>query len=161
VSKIPDIKEAAMPFEEKMTWVAAVVTALVSAVYFWVVFSQLGEVPVAEIAYQPPLVIAVVASVVLTIVGAIVMAIGTAISAEVTGVGSVDDINRTDERDTTINRRGELIGYYVSSAGVVVVMGLTMLEYDYFWIANVLYASFVLGSLVSSSVKLAAYRRGF
>ncbi len=150
-----------MPFEEKMTWVAAVVTALVSAAYFWVVLSQLGEVPVAEIAYQPPLVITVVATVVLMIVGAIVMAIGTAISAEVTGVGSVDDINRTDERDTTINRRGELIGYYVSSAGVVVVMGLTMLEYEYFWIANALYASFVLGSLVASAVKLAAYRRGF
>ena len=76
-------------------------------------------------------------------------------------VDGADDINRTDERDKTINRRGELIGYYVSSAGVVVVMGLTMLEYEYFWIANALYASFVLGSLVSSAVKLAAYRRGF
>jgi hypothetical protein len=150
-----------MSFEEKTTWVAAVVIAFVSAVYFWVVLSQLGEVPVADIAYQPPLVIAVVTSIVLTIVGAIVMAIGTAISAEVTGVGSVDDIGRTDERDASINRRGELIGYYVSSAGVVVVMGLTMLEYEYFWIANALYASFVLGSLVSSAVKLAAYRRGF
>jgi hypothetical protein len=150
-----------MPFEEKMTWVAAVVTAVVSALYFWVVLSQLGEVPVTDIAYQPPLVIAVVASIVLTIIGAIVMAIGTAISAEITGNGSVDDISRTDERDVNINRRGELVGYYVSSAGVVVVLGLTMLEYEYFWIANALYASFVLGSLVSSSVKLAAYRRGF
>ena len=158
-----------MTFEEKVTWVAVVVTATVSAVYFWVVLSQLGEVPAAEIAYQPPLVIAVVASVVLIIVGAIATAIatavGAAITAEITGEGSVDDIGddigRTDERDASIGRRGALVGYYVSSVGVVVALGLTMLEYDYFWIANALYAAFVLGSLVSSSVKLVAYRRGF
>lgn len=154
-----------MTFEEKTTWVAALVMAGVSAVYYWIVFSQLGEVPVADIAYQPPLVIAVVATIVLTIIGSIITAIGSAvgaaISAEVTGVGSVDDIGRTDERDKSINRRGELVGYYVSSVGVVVVLGLTMLEYDYFWIANVLYGSMLLGTLVGSAVKLAAYRRGF
>jgi len=154
-----------MTFEEKTTWVAALVMAGVSAVYFWVVFGQLGEVPAAEIAYQPPLVIAVVATIVLTIIGSIVTAIaaavGAAISSEITGVGSADDIGRTDERDKSINRRGELVGYYVSSVGVVVVLGLTMLEYDYFWIANVLYGSMLLGSLVGSAVKIAAYRRGF
>ncbi len=150
-----------MTFEEQVTWVAVVVMAAVSAVYSWVVFSQLGEVPVAEIAYQPPLVIAVIASIVLIIVGAIVTAIGTAISAEITGNGSVDDIGRTDERDINIGRRAELVGYYVSSAGVFVALGLTMLEYDYFWIANALYLSFVIASLVSSLVKLVAYRRGF
>jgi len=122
-------------------------------------------VPVADIAYQTPLVIAVIATIVLTIIGSIATAIGTAIgaaiSAEITGSGSVDDIGRTDERDKIINRRGELVGYYVSSVGVVIVLGLTMLEYDYFWIANVLYASFLLGTLVASAVKIAAYRRGF
>lgn len=154
-----------MTFEEKTTWVAAVVMAGVSAVYYWIVMGQLGEVPAAQIAYQAPLVIAVVATVVLTIIGSIVTAIGsaigTAISVEVTGVGSVDDIGRTDERDKSIGRRGELVGYYVSSVGMVVVLGMAMLEYDYFWIANVLYGSFLLGSLVSSAVKIAAYRRGF
>jgi hypothetical protein len=162
MSKIPDIKEATtMSFEEKTSWVAALVTAVVSAVYFWVVFGQLGDVPVTEIAYQGPLVVAVLATVVLTIIGAIVTAVGTAISAKITGGGSVDDIGRTDERDASINRRGELVGYYVSSAGVMIVLGLTMLEYDYFWIANVLYASFLLGTLVSEAVKLVAYRRGY
>ena len=150
-----------MTFEEKVTWVAAVVIAAVSAVYFWVVFSQLGEVPVTEIAYQPALIVSVVASIVLTIVASIVVASAAAISAEITGSGSADDIGRTDERDATIGRRGELVGYYVSSVGVVIALGLTMIEYDYFWIANALYATFVLASLVSSSVKLVAYRRGF
>jgi hypothetical protein len=161
MSNIPDIKEAVMPFEEKFTWVSAVVSTGVAAVYFAIVLGQVRTVPVAEIAYQWPLLIAIGSLIVLTIVGAIVVAIGTAISAEITGSGSVDDIGRNDERDADINRRGELVGYYVSSAGALGVLALAMLRYDPFWIANALYLSFVVGALVSSAAKLVAYRRGF
>jgi hypothetical protein len=161
MSKIPDIKEAAMPFEEKVTWVNVVVFAIVPVVYFVVVLGQLGQVSASEIAYQRPMLIAVGVSIVLTILGAIAMGIGSGISAEITEPGSSADIGRTDERDVTIGRRGELVGYYVSSVGVVGAMALTMLEYEYFWIANALYLSFVVASLVSATVKLVAYRRGF
>ena len=41
------------------------------------------------------------------------------------------------------------------------MLGLAMLEYEYFWIANTLYLSLVAAGLVSSAVKLVAYRRGF
>jgi hypothetical protein len=158
-----------MSFEEKFTWVSAVVSTGVAAVYFAIVLRQVPTVPVAQIAYQTPLLIAIGALVVLTIVGAIVTAIvtaiGTAVTAEITGEGSVEDsvgdIGRSDERDADINRRGELIGYYVSSAGAVGVMALAMLRYDQFWIANALYLSFVVGALVASVAKLVAYRRGF
>ncbi len=44
---------------------------------------------------------------------------------------------------------------------MVGVLALTMLEYEYFWIASALYLSFAVGTLVSSAVKLAAYHRGF
>ena len=71
------------------------------------------------------------------------------------------DIGRSDERDKQISRRGDLVGFYVSSAGVVLALGITMLEYEHFWIANTLYLSFVVGSVIGSIVKLAAYRRGF
>jgi hypothetical protein len=169
MSKKPDIKEVTMPFEEKFTWVSAVVSTGVAAVYFAVVLGQVPNMPVAEIAYQRPLLIAIGSLIVLTIVGAIltaiVTAIGTAVTVEITGEGSVEDsvadIGRKDERDDDISRRGELIGYYVSSAGAVGVMALAMLRYDPFWIANALYLSFVLGALVASVAKLVAYRRGF
>ncbi len=150
-----------MPFEEKFTWVSAVVSTGVAAVYFAIVLGQVRTVPVAEIAYQRPLLVAIGALIVLTIVGAIVTAIGTAVFAKITGSGSVDDIGRNDERDADISRRGELIGYYVSSAGALGVLALAMLRYDPFWIANALYLSFVAGALVSSVAKLVAYRRGF
>ncbi len=158
-----------MTFEEKLTWVFGAVTVAVSATYFTIVLGQLGDVPVSEIGYQRPLLIAIGAAVVMTIVGAILTAIGTAvgqaISVEVTGKGSMDDvgkdIDRKDERDASIGRRGDLVAYYVTSVGMVGVLALTMLEYEYFWIANALYLSFVVGSLAASGTKIIAYRRGF
>jgi hypothetical protein len=161
MSKIPDIKEADMPFEEKVTWVGAVVSVVVPAVYFAIVLGQLGQASASEIAYQRPMLIAIGVSIVATIVGAIAMGIGSGIAAEITEPGSGADIGRKDERDVTIGRRGELVGYYVSSVGVVGAMVLTMLEYEHFWIANALYLSFVVAALVSATVKLVAYRRGF
>ncbi len=150
-----------MPFEERFTWVTAVVTAGVAAVYFATVLPQVRTVPVAEIAYQTPLLIAIGALIALTVLGAIAVGIVSGIWIEITGTGSVDDIGRNDERDADINRRGELVGYYVSSAGAVGVAALAMLRYDQFWIANALYASFVVGGSVAAAVKLVAYRRGF
>ena len=163
MSNIPDIKEDVMPWEEKVTWVNAVVAAVVPAIYFTIILGQLGDTPVAEIGYERLLLISVGASIALTIIGAILAGIGTGISAEIRKEGSSDeiDISRSDERDKQIARRGDLMGYYVSSAGVVGVLALTMLEFEHFWIANALYGSFVVGALVSSAVKLAIYRRGF
>jgi hypothetical protein len=155
------MEEAAMPFEEKFTWVYAAVAVVVPAAYFTIVLRQLGTTPAAEIAYQRPLLIAMGASIVLSIVGSIVIAIGAAISAQVLGNGSVDEIDRKDERDVSIGHRGELVGYYVMSAGAVGVLALTMLGYAHFWIANALYLSFVVAALASSAVKIVAYRRGF
>jgi hypothetical protein len=150
-----------MPFEEKMTWVNAVVAVVVPIAYFAIVLGRLGEVSAADIAYQRPLLIAIGASVVLTIVGSILAGIGTGISAELRGRRAADDIDRKDERDVRISRHGDLIGFYVSSVGMVGVLALTMLEYEYFWIASALYLSFVVGTLVASVVKIASYHRGF
>jgi hypothetical protein len=150
-----------MSFEEKVTWVNALVAALVALWYAATVLPQIGAVPVDEIAYQRPILLAAGAMIVLTIAGSIVMAIGTAIAAEVTGQGSVDDIDRKDERDVRIDQRGDLTGSYVSSALMVGVLALALLEADHFWIANALFGAFLVGGLVSATAKLVAYRRGF
>lgn len=150
-----------MSFEEKVTWVNTVVTVIVAAAYAWVVGSQIAETPVTDIAYQWPMLIAIGAMIGLTIAGTIAMAIGTAISAEITGEGSVDDIDRKDERDVQINRRGDLVGYYVSSGLMLGALVITMLGYPHFWIANAMLAAFLVAGLTSSAVKLVAYRRGF
>jgi MFS family permease len=150
-----------MPFEEKLTWVGLVVAIVVPIVYFSIVLGRLQHASAAAVAYQWPLIVAVAASVVLMIVGAIVMAIATAAAVEITGKGSIADIDKKDERDVHIGRRGELAGYYVCSIGVVTALILTLLESDYFWIANTIYLGFVAAGVVSAVVKLRAYRRGF
>ena len=150
-----------MTYEEKVTWVSAVVTLIVAGRYAWIVGVRLGELPVEAIAYQRPLLFAIGAMIVLTIVGTIAMSIATAIRGEISGDGSADDLDRKDERDADIEARGDRVAFYVSSAFMVGVLALAMLEQPYFWIANGVFAAFVVGSLVSSSVKLVAYRRGF
>ena len=149
-----------MPFEEKVTWVSLVVMGVVPVAYFVIMLGRLGDTSAADISYQWPLLIAIGASVVLTIVGTIVAAIGTGISAELRGRSASGEFGK-DERDVRISRHGDRIGFYVSSAGMVGVLALTMLEYEYFWIASALYLSFVVGTLVASVVKIASYHRGF
>ena len=150
-----------MPFEEKVTWVSLGVTVVVPVAYFVIMLDRLSDTSAADISYQWPLLIAIGASVVLTIVGSILAGIGTGILAELHGRSASGDIGRKDERDVHISRRGELIGFSVSSVGMVGVLALTMLEYEYFWIASALYLSFVVGTLVASVVKIASYHRGF
>jgi hypothetical protein len=166
MSNIPDMKEAAtMPFEGRVTWVNLLVSFAVPAYYASTIIGQLGATPVAQIAYQRPLITAIIVSIVLTIVGSILAGVGggiaTGIRKELTGEGSMDEVGRSDERDKDINRRGELIGYYVSSVGVVAALALAMMRQDQFWIANSLYAGFVAAAIASGIAKLILYRRGF
>ena len=44
--------------------------------------------------------------------------------------------------------------------GMIVPFVLAVAEVDYFWIANAIYLAFALATLVGTSVKLVAYRRG-
>lgn len=150
-----------MPFEEKMTWVSLVVTIAVPIWYFATMLGRLRTAAAADIDFQTPLIVAIVASVVLIVIGAIAMSVATSVSAVARGRKPEDDIDRKDERDKTIGRYGDLVGYYVASAGMVGVLILTMLETDYFWISGALYLSFVVAMVVSSVVKLVAYHRGF
>jgi MFS family permease len=150
-----------MSFKEKMAWVSALVSVVVGAVYFGVVGARLDDGPVSEVDYKWWMIGAIGATIVASIIGAIVMAVATAIRAEITGEGSVKDIDREDERDVGIDRRGELIGYYVSSVGVLAALVLAMWHQDQFWIANALYLFLLIGSVVSSVAKIVLYRRGF
>lgn len=154
-----------MPFEEKVTWVNLLVSFAVPAYYASVIVGHVGATPVAAIAYQRPLVTAIVVSIVLTILGSILAAVAGGVASgvrrEITGEDTMDDVGRTDERDKDISRRGELVGYYVSSVGVLAALVLAMTRQDQFWIANALYAGFVAASIASATAKLVLYRRGF
>ena len=162
-----------MSFEERRTWIEALVTLVVPGFYFASVLPQAWTTPVTDIAYQWPLGVSVVVLVV-TIVGGIVATnIATLVGAEISAArergdaaprGAADaalrTLDRRDERDATIGRRGGQVGGVVLGIAVLVPLGLAMAEREHFWIANALYAALVVSSLASSAVKLVAYRRG-
>jgi len=138
-----------MSFEEKSTWIYAVIAVTLPVAYFATVLGQLPHTAAADIEFQVPLVAAIVAAIVLTIVAHI----GIAIAAP-------DDAGKRDQRDKDINRYGEYVGGIVLGAAVVVPLILALAEADAFWIASTIYLAFVLSAVSGSVVKIVAYRRG-
>jgi predicted lysophospholipase L1 biosynthesis ABC-type transport system permease subunit len=143
-----------MSFQEKRTWISAVVAVAVPLVYAVTLLARAPGGGVAQSDYVRPLLIAVGASIVLNIVASIV----TSVAGRAT---DPKDDGRPDERDRQINRLGEYVGFYVMSIAALVPLALAMTESAYFWIANSLYLAFALSALVSAGVKIVAYRRGF
>jgi hypothetical protein len=76
-------------------------------------------------------------------------------------IGAPKGAPHSDQRDADIFRYGTHVGYFVLAIGVGGAFLLTLAGVAHFWIANALYLAFVLDALVSSIVKIVAYRRGF
>jgi hypothetical protein len=139
-----------MSFEERNTWVDAVISLVAYGAYLAVVLGRAQGVPLAEVPY----------------VGTMLWTIGAAIAASIVGrivvaVAWPRDADKRDERDREVYRFGEYVGQWSVAAGAGTALVLAMVEVDYFWIANAIYLAFVLSALLSSAAKLVAYRRGF
>jgi hypothetical protein len=139
-----------MSFEEKGTWVYAVMALALPVIYFATIFGMLPTVAVTEIDYQGPLLAAIGATIALSIVGMIGI-----------GIASPREAGTSDQRDKEINRLGEYVGGTVLAFGMIVPFGLAMAEVPHFWIANAMYLTFSVAALVGTTVKLVIYRRGF
>jgi hypothetical protein len=138
-----------MTHQEKRAWIYAVVAVVVPVGYAVALLARVPAEGLAASRYVVPLLVAIGASIVLNILAGMVAA----------GAGP-KDAQAADERDRAIGRLGEYVGFYVMSIAAVVPLVLTMREAPYFWIANSLYLAFALAALVSSVVKIVAYRRG-
>jgi hypothetical protein len=138
-----------MSYLEKRAWIYAAVALVVPVAYAAVLLARAPAAGIAAGHYVTAMVVAVAAAVVLNIV-----ATGAA------AMGASREAKAGDERDRAINRLGEYVAFYVVSIAAVVPLVLAMREAPYFWIANSLYLSFALAALVSSVVKIVAYRRG-
>ena len=138
-----------MSFEEKSTWIYAVIVVALPIIYFAMVLGQLPQTPARDIEFHAPLVAFVGAAIGLTIAAHIAIAIA-----------APDDAGKRDQRDKDINRYGEYVGGLVLGGAAVVPFILALAEADHFWIANTLYLAFILGNASGSAVKIVAYRRG-
>lgn len=139
-----------MSYEEKSTWAYLFTAIVVPIIYGVTVFSQITTTPVEDIDYAGPLLTAIGAAIALGILSGILI-----------GIGAPREAGKADERDRVISRRGELVGYIVLSISIVGALLLVLAEVQYFWIANAIYFAFLVAAIVSSVVKLVAYRRGF
>ena len=142
-----------MSFKEQGEWVALAGIGGTFAAYLAVVLGRAGGAPVADVSYLSAMLWAIGLGIALTVVGHIAVVVATARPGE-------PDRTRVDARDRDINRSGEHVGGVVLAAAMVVPFSLAMAEVDPFWIANAMYAAFVLATLVGTSVKLVGYRRG-
>ena len=138
-----------MAFEEKRAWVVLVTSVGGYAVYLALVLGQVGDVPVADVAY--------VAALLWTVGGAIVVSIVSSIAL---GIASPRE-RKTDQRDREIGRFGEYVGQSFVAIGGVAAMLMAILELDHFWIANAMYLCFALSAILAATAKIVAYRRGF
>ncbi|XVU21256.1 hypothetical protein ACQPZJ_28770 [Actinoplanes sp. CA-054009] len=126
-----------MPLEEKRAWSLAVTSVLGYGIYLVLLAAGVGYVAAA----------------LWTVGGGIVVNI-------VIGMFFGKD-RQTDQRDREIGRFGDHIGQSLVVAGAVAAMLLAFAEVRHFWIANVIYLSFVLSAVLGSTARIVAYRRGF
>lgn len=143
-----------MSFNAKVSAVFLVVVTIVSAIYVVAMARELATTPASAIPYQGPVLVAVVLFVVLFVVGISAIAIHAAISER------RSDVDEEDERDKLINLRGDQISNTVVTLGSVAVLGLVMVEVDYFWIAQAILAVIVGASIIRWISVLIYDRRG-
>jgi hypothetical protein len=139
-----------MSFEEKSAWIMGVVAVGSYSAYLAIVLGLAGGTPLTEVSYVAPLLWTVGASIAASIALHAVM-----------GISSPRDAGKKDQRDKEIHRFGEYIGQSFVVIGGVAALLMAMAELDHFWIANVIYLTFVLSAILGSVAKIVAYRRGF
>jgi hypothetical protein len=135
---------------EKSNWVVLVVAVPTLLVYLALVVPQLLGRPVAEVSWVQPMLFAIVGFIVANVLGNVVAA-----------ASNPGEADKQDQRDREIGHYGARVGNWLVIAGSSIALVLAMTGADHFWIANVIYAGGMAGSILSSVARVAAYRGSF
>lgn len=141
-----------MSFEEKSTWASLVIILIVFAGYFSQVFEGMtaGSLDKADITGL--------------FFGAIITVIVMEIILHITiAVFNVKDADQSrDERDRLFSMKAGNISGWVLGFGVLIIAAQTfMKDLDALWVANLLLFIVFVSQIVSYSLKLYYYRRGY
>jgi hypothetical protein len=139
-----------MSYEERGQWVYIIVNVLTFGAYAAILLSRAQTTPLTEVDYVPLMVWAIAIAIALSIAGRILIEIVRPSESYV-----------EDVRDRDIGRFGEYLGGSALAIAMIIPFALTLARSDHFWIANAMYLAFALASLIGTTVKLVAYRRGF
>ncbi|UYN83894.1 MAG: hypothetical protein KIT89_01250 [Microcella sp.] len=138
-----------MAFEEKSAWVGLIVSVVAYAVYLTVVLTRASGGQIVDTPYVDALLWSIGTAIAVVIVLNIIVAILTG-----------KDGHETDVRDKQISARAEFTSRGFLIAGALAALIFAMLEWDHFWIANVLFLGFVLSAALEGVTKIALYRGG-
>lgn len=138
-----------MSYEEKSTWLMAAITPAAFFSYLAALAARADGRPLAESAYEWPLILSVVGAIATIVVAHIAVSLA-----------APDEAAQRDERDAHLTRLGAYVGSFVMATGCANALILSLAKYEHFWIANCIFATFVLADVTSSVVKLVGYRRG-
>ena len=139
-----------MTYEEKGIWVYILAVAAAAAIYTTIIVGNLTGDGVDDVDFGPTLLWSIGISIGLSIVLRILIEILTP-----------SDSYKADARDKAISRRGGYVNGMIIAIGMVGPLLLTIADFDNFWVANAIYAVFIVAALISSVVQIVAYRRGF
>jgi hypothetical protein len=139
-----------MAFLEKSNWVTLIVSVPTLLYYLTLVVPEVLRKPVAEVSWVQPMVITIVGFVVANIIGNVAAAASNPAEAD-----------KNDERDREIDHLGERVGNWLIIAGAIAGLVLAMSRADHFWIANAIFLGGIVGALLSSATKIAAYHGSF
>jgi hypothetical protein len=137
-----------MSFDEKNAWVFGGIAIAGYVTYLVLLFTAAGGGALDEAPYVAPM------------VGTILGAIGAGIVGGIVVGMTNPKETKSDRRDKQISWFGERIGNSFVIAGGLAALLLCFVEAPHFWIANVIYLGFVLSAILSTVVRLVAYRRG-
>ena len=142
-----------MVYEERNTWASLIASAIAMIIYVVVTLQQADGGPLADVDWVPIMLWTIGGS----IVGAIVLSIVWGIVA---GMGDLEGVGKSDQRDRDIARLGSRVGQgFIVAAGLGAI-ALCAVEADWFWIANTIFFGFALWAFVGGVVSVVAYRRG-
>ncbi|MEL7311285.1 MAG: hypothetical protein AAFN07_07240 [Pseudomonadota bacterium] len=135
-------------FEEKSAWIQLVTLTVVVGGYF-LVASQMHAAGVQDIrAYVPVFTVSVIALIIVMIFG------------HIAAVAITRNDDR-DERDKVIAWRSEYLSSWIVGVGVLAGITAMVLGIDTVLVAHGLLLSLLVSELLSSSLKIVFYRRGF
>ena len=137
-----------MTLQERRSWIYLVTSVVAYVGYLWYVVTHADGSPLAETAYQKPLVVSIVVAILVNIGAEILLAMNRPIDTQ------------SDVRDKEIRQIGDFTGSSFVVIGALVGLLLALGERDYFWIANAIYLGFVLSAILGSLTKIALYRKG-
>ena len=137
-----------MTHDEKRTWIRLIASVVAYGVYVAIILGRADGRPLPDVPYATALV--------LTVVGAVVASV---VVETVLGVLNPRASRARDVRDREIARLGDHIGQSFVVIGAVAGMLMAMVEWEPFWIANVIYLCFALSAVLGGVAKIVMYRR--